>query len=413
MDRLKTKKLKTILIFFILTLNIALAITFSYSKPNFNFEFDLKNTKESSKNLLDNFFLSKLPGVSQEYDKLLLKVWQKINNYYIEQEKINPDKAAFEAIRGIVKSLEDPYSEIYTPKQAKIFEEDLSGKFCGMGAEIGFRNNVLTIISPLEGTPAERAGIKAGDLILKINNEDTVKMTLEEAVSKIRGECKTKVILTIFREGWEKEKEIEIIREEIKILPVKSEFIPPNIGYIKINSFNQETLADFLKNYNSLKQKGANRFILDLRNNPGGYLDTAINLSELFIPRGKVILKELWGKEKNKKRVVSEGPGYLANEKIVVLVNKGSASAAEIFAGALRDNLGIKLIGEKTFGKGSVQQVFKIDDYLLKLTVAYWLTPSEIKLEGQGLEPDIKIEDKKENDKDLILEKAKEIINKY
>lgn len=392
----KISKLKIILIIFILTLNIALAINISKSK---------KNTVNS--NLLS-------PSIfKQEYSDLLLNVWNKINNYYIEQEKINPDKAALGAIRGLIKSLDDPYSEIYTPDQAKIFEQDLEGKFCGMGAEIGIRNNVLTIISPLEGSPAEKIGLKAGDLILKINKEETSQMTLEEAVFKIRGECGTKVVLTIFRDSWQKEKDFEITREEIKIAAVKSRLISPNIGYIKINTFNQNTVAEFVEVYQNLKINGADRFIIDLRNNPGGYLETAIDLSELFIPRGKVILKEIWGKEKKKKTVLSQGNGGLAKEKIVVLVNRGSASAAEIFAGTLRDNLGIKLIGEKTFGKGSVQQVFKIKNYLLKLTVAYWLTPSEIKLEGQGLKPDIEIEDKKDNNnqQDLILEKAKEIIS--
>ncbi|MCS7184150.1 MAG: S41 family peptidase [Patescibacteria group bacterium] len=393
----KIKNLKIFLILFILTLNIALAFNINKSKKEYS------------------FFLS-LPQFKKEYNELLWQVWQKINTHYIEQQNINPDKAAFEAIRGVVKSLDDQYSEIYTPQQAKIFEQDLEGKFCGMGAEIGIRNNILTIIAPLEGTPAERAGIEPGDMILKINNESTTKMPLEEAVSKIRGKCGEKVILTIFRESWKEEKNIEIIREEIKILAIKSEFIPPNIGYIKINNFNQTTLPEFIKAYQTLKLKGVDRYILDVRNNPGGYLETAIQISELFIPRGKIILKEVWGKEKKKKNVISEGPGGLAKEKIVILVNKGSASASEIFAGTLRDNLGVKLIGEKTFGKGSVQQVFKIKDYLLKLTVAYWLTPSEVKLEGQGLEPDIKIEDKKEekeNKKDLILEKAKEIISQY
>lgn len=396
MNKFKLTKFKIIILILILTLNIALAVSISKSKISY---------PES--------LLTSIPQFKKEYNDLLWKVWERINKYYIEQNKIDPDKAAFEAIRGVIKSLDDPYSEIYTPQQAKIFEEDLKGKFCGMGAEIGIRNNNLTIIAPLEGTPAERAGIKPGDLILKINNEDTSKMTLEEAVSKIRGECYTKVILTIFREGWEREKEIEIVREEIKIFSIKSQFISPNIGYIKINNFNETVFDEFVKNYYDLKLKGADRFILDLRNNPGGFLDMAIQLSELFIPRGKVILKELWGKEKKKKSILSQGSGNLAKEKIIVLINKGSASASEIFAGALRDNLGTKLIGEKTFGKGSVQQVFKIDNYLLKLTVAYWLTPSEIKLEGNGLEPDIKIEDKKENDKDLILEKAKEIIMGY
>ncbi|GIW66449.1 MAG: peptidase S41 [Candidatus Parcubacteria bacterium] len=390
------KNYKFYLLIFILTLNIALAFNITNSRKNYSF----------------NFF--SLPQFKEEYNNLLIEVWQKINEHYIEQGKINPDKAAFEAVRGIIKSLDDPYSEIFTPSQAKIFEENLQGSFCGIGAEIGIKNNTLTIISPLPNTPAEKAGLKAGDFILKIDNENTANMTLDEAVSKIRGECNKKVILTIFRESWNNERDIEIIRDEIKIQVIESKFLEPNIGYIKINTFNQKTVDEFKNAWRNLKAQKADRFIIDLRNNPGGYLDTAIEISELFIPQGRIILKELWGKEKIKKEITSKGQGVLSKEKIVVLINKGSASASEIFAGALRDNLGIKLIGEKTFGKGSVQQVFYLrGGYTLKLTIAYWLTPSGLKIEGNGLKPDIEIEDKKDEINDLILEKAKEIISKY
>ncbi|GIW66076.1 MAG: peptidase S41 [Candidatus Parcubacteria bacterium] len=392
----KLKKYKIYLFLFILTLNIALAFNINNSKKNYS----------------SSFF--SLPKFEKKYNNLLIEVWQTINKNYIEQNKINTDEAAFEAIRGIVKSIKDPYSEIYTPSQAKIFEETLEGKFCGIGAEIGIRNNIITIISPLSNSPAERNGLRAGDFILKINNEDTTYMSIEEAVLKIRGKCKEKVILTIFRESWTKEKDIEIIREEIKIAAVESKILGSNIGYIKINNFNQETKNEFLYNWDNLKLKGANKFIIDLRNNPGGLLQTAIEISELFIPKDKIILKELWGKEKKEKLEFSRGPGNLSNEKIIILVNKGSASASEIFAAALRDNLGVKLVGEKTFGKGSVQQIFDLSEgYKLKLTIAYWLTPSGVKLENNGLNPDIKVEDKKEGDLDLILEKAKEIISQY
>ncbi len=374
-----------------------------------------------------------------KYKFLFDEVWRIIKENFVEQQKINPDKAAFEAVRGLVKSLNDPYSDLYTPIQSKIIEEDLKGRFCGVGMEIGIRNNVLTVIAPLEDTPAYRKGIKAGDLILKINNEDTFNMSLEEAVSKIRGKCGEKVILTIFREGWQNEKDFEIVREEIKIKMVKYEFISPNIGHIKILNFGNNTVNEFIKAYNDLKSKGANRFIIDLRNNPGGYLQVAIKLSELFLPRGKVILKEIWGKDQNERVIRSSGLGSLSRIKMVILTNKGSASASEIFAAALRDNLGTKIIGEKTFGKGSVQQIFEVrpgilsitipiqnkgtstkkmeflsdDNYSLKLTVAYWLTPKGVKLEGNGIEPDIKVIDPNpEDNKDEILQKAIEFIKK-
>jgi carboxyl-terminal processing protease len=393
---IKSKKrilIELIVAIFILSLNFVLAYKLGkesrvYYKPFFDFKQEF----------------------GEEYNKLFSEVWRKIKENFVDKKKINPQKAAFEAIRGLVRSLDDPYSDLYTPMQSKIFEEDLKGSFCGIGIEIGIRNNLLTVISPLEGTPAARAKIKAGDVISKINGEDTTNISLEEAVSKIRGECGTKVKLTIIREGWKEEKDFELTREEIKIKAVESKFIEPDIGYIKINTFNQNTIPEFVEKFNKLSKEGANKYILDLRNNPGGYLDVAIQMSEFFVPRGKIILKET-GKDGKEKVIRSEGPGTLKDIKVVVLVNKGSASASEIFAGALRDNLGIKLIGEKTFGKGSVQQVFKINSYLLKLTIAYWLTPKGVKLEGNGLEPDIKVVDKNPEDNiDEVLNKGIEIL---
>ena len=397
MDRKNKKKIliEFVIAIFILSLNFVLAYKLGkesrayYNPPFFDFKQEF----------------------GEEYNKLFSEVWAKIKENFVDQKRVNPEKAGFEAVRGIVRSLDDPYSDLYTPRQSKIFEEDLKGSFCGIGIEIGIRNNLLTVISPLENTPAAKAKIKAGDIITKINGEDTSNISLEEAVSKIRGECGTKVKLTIIREGWKEEKDFELVREEIKIKAVEGKFIEPDIGYIKINTFNQNTIPEFVEKFNELSKNGANKYILDLRNNPGGYLDVAIQMSEFFVPRGKIILKEIWGREQKEKFIRSEGPGTLKDLKVVILVNKGSASASEIFAGALRDNLGVKLIGEKTFGKGSVQEVFKIDSYLLKLTIAYWLTPDGIKLEGNGLEPDIKVVDKNPDDNvDEVLNRAIEIL---
>lgn len=407
---------------------------------NFVFAYNLGKSFAEYQTTIFN----KNPEFKEFYADLFNKVWSTIKEHYVDQKKINPDKAAVESIRGLVKSLDDPYSDFYTSWQTKILEEDLQGSFCGVGMEIGIRNKVLTVIAPLEDTPASRAKLQPGDIILKINDESTENMTLEEAVSKIRGKCKEPVVLTIYREGWEKEKEFKIIREEIKIPVIKSEFIKPDIGYIKITNFGLNTVSEFLKAYNSLVSRGAKRFILDLRNNPGGYLEVAIDLSEYFLPKGKIILKEVWGKEQKEKIITSKGPGTLSKIKMIILVNQGSASASEIFAAALRDNLGVKLIGEKTFGKGSVQQIFylngtsipiplrikistgnkpmieleedkyKSEKYALKLTVAYWLTPKGIKLENNGLEPDIKVIDKNPEDKiDEVLEKAKSLLKSF
>lgn len=344
---------------------------------------------------------------------MFLKAWEIIKQNYVDPQKIDANKAIFEATRGLLKSLDDPYSDLLTERQKKIFEEDLTGSFGGVGFEIGVRKGVLTVIAPLEGTPAERAGLKAGDKILKINGEDTENMSLEEAVSKIRGQPGTKVILTILRDEWIEPKDFEITREIINIPVVKTKYIADSkIGYIKINSFGSKTYNDFLKAYFDLKKQGADRFILDLRNNPGGFLEMAIKMSELFLLRGKIILKEVTRNE-GIKTIVSQGPGNLRNEKIIILINKGSASASEIFAGALRDNLGTKLIGEKSYGKGSVQQTFNLNGNLMKLTIAYWLTPKELKIEGNGLKPDIEIEDDEKTETDEVLDKAVEIIKTF
>jgi carboxyl-terminal processing protease len=390
MDR-RIKKLSFLLIILILIL----------SAYKFGYERALAETSAGKFFSVQNFLM-------------FLKAWELINKNFVEPQKIDADKAMFEATRGLLKSLDDPYSDLLSEKQKKLFEEDLLGSFGGVGMEIGIRKGVLTVIAPLEGTPAERAGLKAGDKILKINGEETENMSLEEAVSKIRGKPGTKVTLTIFRNEWLEPKDFEITREVINIPIVKSKFIQPNIGYIKINSFGAKTYSDFVNAYRDLKARGASKFIIDLRNNPGGYLEMAIKMSELFLDRGKIILKEVTRNE-GTKTIVSEGPGII-NEKVVILINQGSASASEIFAGALRDNLGVKLIGEKSFGKGSVQQTFPLNGNLLKLTIAYWLTPNGTKIEGNGLKPDIEVKEPSEAEKeknpnyDPILEKAIEVI---
>jgi carboxyl-terminal processing protease len=402
MKKKSIKAIKILILILILTLNVALAISLSVNKI-------------ANNTFTAGLFSSEFDG---KYSKLLDKTWNKIKDYYIEQEKINPDKAAFEAIRGVIKSLGDPYSDIYTPKQAKIFDEDMEGKFCGIGAEIGIRNNLPTIIAPLEKSPAEKNGLKPGDVILKINDEDTSNMSLEEAVFKIRGDCGKKVKLTIFREKWNNPKDFIIKREEIKIKAVTYKIIENNIGYVKINTFSKTTQYELENAMKFLSKNNIKKLIIDLRNNPGGFLDSAIKVSEMFVPKGSIILKELWGKEKREKQVVSKKEKIFSYPKnnVIILVNKGTASAAEIFAAALRHNLGYKLMGEKTFGKGTVQQIFNIDDYMLKLTVAYWLTPDGKKLEGNGLEPDYKIEidynNENNKNKDIVLEEAIKILNK-
>ena len=359
-------------------------------------------------------FLSTGDFTSKHF-KVFWDTWDRIKSDYVDKEKINNDKAAFEAARGLVRSLDDPYSDLYEKKKAKVFEDDLQGEFGGVGMEISEKKGLVTVVAPLEGTPADKAGIKAGDIIMKIDGEDATNITVEEAVQKIRGKVGTKVVLTLMREGWKDTKDFTVIRGNIEVPAVKSEFYKPNIGYININTFNPKTVSEFTSAYNKLKKSGARKFILDLRNNPGGYLEIAVKLSEFFLKKGQVVVKEKWGGAVNSdKTEISKGPGNLKKLRMVVLVNKGSASASEIFAGALRDNLGTKILGEKSYGKGSIQQMFQIDDNLLKLTVGYWFTPKGLKLEGKGIEPDIKLEDKTPDDGvDDVLNQTIQYIKKH
>lgn len=335
----------------------------------------------------------------------------KENSVY--KEKLDDSKnVIYGAISGMVKSLGDPYTVFLSPEDSKVFEEDTKGFFEGIGAEISIRNNQLQVIAPLKGAPAERAGLKAGDKILKIDDKETVDLNLHEAVKLIRGPKGTKVSLTIFREGWEEPKTIEIKREVIEITSLEWEIKEGDIAYIKLNNFSQKASIDFANVAFEILNSPAKRIILDLRNNPGGFLEVAQDISGWFLEKGEVIVIEDFGEKKV--NFFSKGPSKLSSYPIVILINKGSASASEILAGALRDNRGVKLIGEKSFGKGSVQTVKKLKNgSSLTITVARWLTPSGNNLIDNGLEPDIKVEMKnKENqeDKDYQLDKAIEIV---
>lgn len=349
---------------------------------------------------------------------LFWDVWNMVHERHVDRSELDTQKMVFGAIKGMIESIDDPFTVFLEAQESKRLQEDISGEFAGVGIEIGLRDGVLTVISPLDDTPADRAGIIAGDKILNIDGQSTAEINIDEAVSKIRGRRGTKVVLTISRtkgEGKE-EKDVELIRDRIKVPTVKWAKIEPDIGHIQLFSFNQIAKNEFDKVINELKKQGADKkLILDLRNNPGGLLNLAIDISSYFLEPGHVVVIEDFGNGL-REELKSKPNGFLKDTKVVILINKGSASASEIVAGALHDNKNIKLIGEKTFGKGSVQQVEELRfKTALKVTVAKWLTPKGRSISDEGIEPDIKVERTEEdvkNDKDPQLEKAIEEIKK-
>jgi len=338
----------------------------------------------------------------------------KLQKNFVDPAKFDNQKIIYGAISGMAKSLGDPYTSFFNPEEAKRFEQDLSGSFEGIGVEIGLKNNQLTIIAPLKNTPGERAGLKSGDIITEINGKTTTDMGIEEAVSLIRGKGGTEVILSVFREGWKNTKDIKIIRATIDIPSVEWELKDGNVAYISIYLFDQSLLSKFNKIALEILNSSAKKIVLDLRNNPGGYLEVSQYMAGWFLKNGQVVTIEDFGQNNDKKYYKAEGNAKFFDYPTVILINKGSASASEILAGSLRDNRNIKLIGEKSFGKGSVQEVLGLrDGSMLKITIAKWLTPSGISISDVGLSPDIKIDitDKDfEDNKDPQLDKALEII---
>lgn len=344
---------------------------------------------------------------------LFWETWQKVEQKFIDPEKIDIKKMVYGAISGMLNSLEDPYTVFFDPKNSKTFAEDISGKFEGVGMEIGKKSGELQVISPLEGSPAQKIGLRPGDIILGINGTSTSGMSVEEAVDLIRGPKGTEITLNIFRDNWGEAREITITRSIIEIPSLKWELKEGDIVYIRIYNFTEKSKDDFDKAALQILKTSGKKIILDLRNNPGGYLDKAQDIAGWFLKRGEIVtIEDKRGDEKTE--YVSQGDGYFGNYPIVCLINEGSASAAEILAGALRDNLGIKLIGKKSFGKGTVQELVHLSEGSdLKITIAKWLTPKGESINDVGLEPDIKVEMTEEDyeaDKDPQLDKAIEII---
>src|SRR3989344_1975761 len=320
-------------------------------------------------------------------------------------------------ISGLVDSLNDPYSVFFTPEEAKSFEDEIAGNFSGVGMEVGIKDKVLTVIAPLKNTPAYRANIKPGDKILKIDEVVTSCLGIEEEIKLMRGEKDTTVVLVIAREGNKEPIEIKIVRAIIEIPTLDTEFRKDSIFVIRLYSFSANSANLFRDAIKSFVESGTDKLLLDLRGNPGGYLEAAVDITSWFLPGGKVVVTEDYGSDKNPEIFRSRGYDVFNDKlKFVVLIDGGSASASEIVAGALQDHKRAKLVGEKSFGKGSVQEAIKITpDTLLKITVAKWLTPNGNLIEQKGLTPDYLVEFTKkdlESKKDPQLEKAVELLLK-
>lgn len=341
------------------------------------------------------------------------EVWRKIKEKYVDNEKIDNQTLVYGAISGLVNSLKDPHSVFMPPSDAKKFNEDISGKFSGVGMEIGIRNEQLVVIAPLKDSPAEKAGMKASDKILKINATSTEGISVDEAVKKIRGPKGTKVILTILRNGWEKSKDISIIRDVIKIPTVDFEMKEDGIAYIRLYNFYENAPFLFYENIVKMAMNNPQGIVLDLRNNPGGYLEGAVNIASWFLKSGEIVVSEEFASNR-KDEFRAYGSGALKDLPIVILVNEGSASASEILAGALRDNRGIKIIGKKSFGKGTVQELEQLPDgSSIKITTAHWLTPKGHLIDKNGIMPDYEVEITEkdtEAGKDPQLKKAMEVL---
>ena len=343
------------------------------------------------------------------------KVWNTMNEKYPDASKTTDQDRVYGAISGLVSSLNDPYSVFFSPDETKAFEEEIAGNFDGIGMEVGIKDKILTVIAPLKDTPAYRADIKSGDKILKINDKTTTDLSVEEAIKLMRGPKGTSVTLTIYREGLKQPKEVTVVRDTINIPTLDTEKRADGIFVIKLYSFSANSANLFRKAIKQFVDSGSDKLLLDLRGNPGGYLDAAVDMGSWFLPAGKTIVTEDYGN--NKTPEIYRSKGYdIFNDKLkfVILMDGGSASASEILAGAMQDNGLAKLVGSQSFGKGSVQEVVNITpDTILKITVAKWLTPKGTSISEKGLTPDYPVEITQQDidaKKDPQLDKAVELL---
>ena len=342
---------------------------------------------------------------------LFEQTWQTIRDHYIDQGGVNDSQLFYGALTGLVKSLGDDHSVFLDPQVNETFNDSLKGSFSGIGAEITIKNEQLQVVAPLPGTPAEQNGLRSGDYILKIDDAETTDMSLDYAVSLIRGDAGTTVTLSIYRPVTKELKDYVITRAKIDVKSVTWQMRDDGLAYIKIVDFHEDTVPLFRQAVAELLLKNPQGVILDLRGNPGGFFDGAIKVASEWISDG-VIVSE--GNGGTRREFTADGAARLADYPTIVLVDAGSASASEIVAGALRDRGKAQLVGAKTFGKGSVQELFDLPDgSAIKLTTARWFTPNGTSIDKEGITPDVAIErtiEDYDNDRDPQLDKAVELL---
>lgn len=344
--------------------------------------------------------------------ELFWSVWDALKENYVKSGSLKEKELFYGSLQGLANATGDPYTVFMNPVVTQDFQDDLSGTFEGIGAEIGIKGGVLTIIAPLTDMPAQQAGLKPGDKILEINGEETTDMAIDQAVAKIRGEKGTQVTLNVWREGWEEPRDITITRGTIVVKSVRWNMRDDGIMVVEISNFNNDTEQLFNRAVSEIQDKQLRGIVLDLRSNPGGYLDTAIEVASEWVDDG-VVVSERYG-DGRVNDMLARGRARLAGYPTVVLVNGGSASASEIVAGALKDHGKATIVGEQTFGKGSVQELISFDDgSSLKVTVAEWLTPEGININEEGISPDVAVElsaEDYDNDRDPQMDRAAELL---
>lgn len=378
---------------------LAVGLSFVFAAAAFFSGLQIGSGMEGGDVLQANAFsvlgISEAPPEDVELDEFW-RVWNVLEEKFVaatSTDTLSAEERVRGAIAGLVDSYDDPYTVYLPPKDSAQFQENISGNFSGVGMEVGMRDGVITIISPLPDTPAENAGLLAGDVIVRIDGTSTEDMSIDEAVQLIRGEKGTEVVLTIYRDGETEFIEVPVTRDTIAIPTIETE-VRGDVFIIRLFNFNAIAEMEMQKALRTYVNSGAQKMVIDLRGNPGGFLQSAVSIAGYFLPTGKVVVRENFGENVDEQVFRSQGKDLreYTPEDVVVLINGGSASASEILAGALQEHGVATLIGETTFGKGSVQELVRLPyDSSVKVTVARWLTPNGRSISAGGLAPDIEI----------------------